>query len=347
MRPAAAVPPTQPNDARPLVRSHSRRVPRRPPVDRVSASKNRNTTLPQGESNFIDSLIGVSAFKTDIVNMNGDNKLNAERDGDQIFGSLKIRTTINTNQFKFTPTAKIDLGYTLLSEYTEKGSDALKLKFDEQKIKTVITSVGMIFDNSIDIERGAQEVVVTIHTARPGIIIGRGGTAVDVMREDMETLTGKKARLNILEVRQPDLNAILVGRSISEQLVRRVAYRRAIRTAAQRTMQSGALGIKILVSGRLGGAEIARSDKYMEGRVPLHTLRAQIDYAVAEAFTTYGVVGVKVWIYTGDMSMSSESLMARTQSRATMSKAPEENKDKKRSKSRRRSKKKDSTDVTT
>ena len=163
----------------------------------------------------------------------------------------------------------------------------------------------------------------------------------------METLTGKKARLNILEVRQPDLNAILVGRSISEQLVRRVAYRRAIRTAAQRTMQSGALGIKILVSGRLGGAEIARSDKYMEGRVPLHTLRAQIDYAVAEAFTTYGVVGVKVWIYTGDMSMSSESLMARTQSRATMSKAPEENKDKKRSKSRRRSKKKDSTDVTT
>ena len=233
--------------------------------------------------------------------------------------------------------------------FANNASDYKKLTSEDYTIRKMIndkySESGAI--SSIDIERGAQEVVVTIHTARPGIIIGRGGTAVDVMREDMETLTGKKARLNILEVRQPDLNAILVGRSISEQLVRRVAYRRAIRTAAQRTMQSGALGIKILVSGRLCVAEIARSDKYMEGRVPLHTLRAQIDYAVAEAFTTYGVVGVKVWIYTGDMSMSSESLMARTQSRATMSKAPEENKDKKRSKSRRRSKKKDSTDVTT
>ncbi len=111
-------------------------------------------TLPQGESNFIDSLIGISTFQTDIVSANGDNKLNGNRDGDQIFGSLKIRKTIKKNQFNFTPTAKIDLGYTLLSEYTEKGSDALKLKFDEQEIKTVITSVGMIFDNSIDIESG-------------------------------------------------------------------------------------------------------------------------------------------------------------------------------------------------
>ena len=195
--------------------------------------------------------------------------------------------------------------------------------------------------SSIDIERGAQEVVVTIHTARPGIIIGRGGTAVDVMREDMEKLTGKKARLNILEVRQPDLDAVLVGKAIAEQLERRIAYRRAIRIAAQRTMQAGAQGIKILVSGRLGGAEIARSDKYMEGRVPLHTLRAQIDYSISEAFTTYGVIGVKVWIYTGDMSMSSESLMARTQSRASMSKSPDD-KDKKKTRNRRKSKKKDS-----
>ena len=111
-------------------------------------------TLPQGESSFIDSLLGISTFQTDIVSANGDNKLNANRDGDQIFGSLKIRKTIKKNQFNFTPTAKIDLGYTLLSEYTEKGSDALKLKFDEQAIKTVITSVGMIFDNSIDIKNG-------------------------------------------------------------------------------------------------------------------------------------------------------------------------------------------------
>ena len=138
--------------------------------------------------------------------------------------------------------------------FANNASDYKKLTSEDYTIRKMIndkySESGAI--SSIDIERGAQEVVVSIHTARPGIIIGRGGTAVDVMREDMETLTGKKARLNILEVRQPDLNAILVGRSISEQLVRRVAYRRAIRTAAQRTMQSGALGIKILVSGSLG-----------------------------------------------------------------------------------------------
>lgn len=227
--------------------------------------------------------------------------------------------------------------------FAANASDYKKLTSEDYTIRKIIrdkySESGAI--SSIDIERGAQEVVVTIHTARPGIIIGRGGTAVDVMREDMEKLTGKKARLNILEVRQPDLDAVLVGKAIAEQLERRIAYRRAIRIAAQRTMQAGALGIKILVSGRLGGAEIARSDKYMEGRVPLHTLRAQIDYSISEAFTTYGVIGVKVWIYTGDMSMSSESLMARTQSRASMSKSPDD-KDKKKTRNRRKSKKKDS-----
>ena len=224
--------------------------------------------------------------------------------------------------------------------FAANASDYKKLTSEDYTIRKIIrdkySESGAI--SSIDIERGAQEVVVTIHTARPGIIIGRGGTAVDVMREDMEKLTGKKARLNILEVRQPDLDAVLVGKAIAEQLERRIAYRRAIRIAAQRTMQAGALGIKILVSGRLGGAEIARSDKYMEGRVPLHTLRAQIDYSISEAFTTYGVIGVKVWIYTGDMSMSSESLMARTQSRASMSKSPDD-KDKKKTRNRRKSKK--------
>lgn len=227
--------------------------------------------------------------------------------------------------------------------FAANASDYKKLTSEDYTIRKIIrdkySESGAI--SSIDIERGAQEVVVTIHTARPGIIIGRGGTAVDVMREDMEKLTGKKARLNILEVRQPDLDAVLVGKAIAEQLERRIAYRRAIRIAAQRTMQAGAQGIKILVSGRLGGAEIARSDKYMEGRVPLHTLRAQIDYSISEAFTTYGVIGVKVWIYTGDMSMSSESLMARTQSRASMSKSPDD-KDKKKTRNRRKSKKKDS-----
>ena len=160
-------------------------------------------------------------------------------------------------------------------------------------------------------------------------------------------MTNLDVYLDIKEVRKPEVEAKLVAENIASQLEKRISFRRAMKKAVQSSMRLGAKGVKVVCSGRLGGAEIARSDKYMEGRVPLHTLRAQIDYAVSEAFTTYGVVGVKVWIYTGDMSMSSESLMARTQSRATMSKAPEENKDKKRSKGRRRSKKKDSTDVTT
>jgi len=161
-------------------------------------------------------------------------------------------------------------------------------------------------------------LVVTINTARPGIIIGRGGTRVDELRGDLEKLTEKRSRLNIQEIRQPELDATLVGQSIAEQLERRVAYRRAVRLAMQRTMQSGALGIKVVVSGRLGGAEIARTDKQKEGRTPLHTLRAQIDFAVSEAKTTFGVVGVKVWIYTGDMIPSAENLRARAQSRLSL-----------------------------
>ncbi|MCL0031619.1 30S ribosomal protein S3 [Dehalococcoidia bacterium] len=228
--------------------------------------------------------------------------------------------------------------------FAAHASDYKKLTSEDYVIRKMVndkySESGAI--SRIDIERGAQEVVVTIYTARPGIIIGRGGTAVDVIREDLESLTGKKARLNIQEVRQPDLDALLVGRSIAEQLQRRVAYRRALRTAAQRTMQSGASGIKMVVSGRLGGAEIARSDKYMEGRVPLHTLRAQIDYAVSEAFTTFGVIGIKVWIYTGDVSMSSENLRARTENRTTMSNdRGDENSNKRTRGGRRKSRKKD------
>ena len=149
----------------------------------------------------------------------------------------------------------------------------------------------------VEIERDTDEMVVSVHTARPGIIIGRGGARVDQLKEDLEKLTSKKARLNIQEVRQPELIAKLVGESIAEQIERRVAYRRAIKMAMQRTMQSGAKGIKVVISGRLGGAEIARTDKQKEGRTPLHTLRAQIDYAVSEAKTTYGIIGIKVWIF--------------------------------------------------
>ena len=152
----------------------------------------------------------------------------------------------------------------------------------------------------VEIERG-NDVVITIHTARPGIVIGRGGQRVEELRKELEQKSARRARLNVQEIRQPELDAYLVGRNIAEQLERRVAFRRAIRQTVLRTMQAGALGIKVLISGRLGGADIARREKAMEGRVPLHTLRADIDYAIAEAGTEFGVIGVKVWIYKGDI----------------------------------------------
>ena len=153
----------------------------------------------------------------------------------------------------------------------------------------------------VEIER-SNAVVITIHTARPGIVIGRGGQRVEELRKELEAKTAKRARLNVQEIRQPELDAYLVARNVAEQLERRVAFRRAIRQTVMRTMQSGALGIKVLISGRLGGADIARREKAMEGRVPLHTLRADIDYAIAEASTEFGRIGIKVWIYKGDIA---------------------------------------------
>ncbi len=153
----------------------------------------------------------------------------------------------------------------------------------------------------VNIERGNQDLIVTMHTARPGIVIGRGGQRIEELRHILENLADKRTRLNVQEIRQPELDAFLVARSVADQLQRRIAYRRAIRQAAARAMQAGARGIKIICSGRLGGAEIARREKVMEGRVPLHTLRADIDYGLAEAATSMGRVGVKVWIYKGDI----------------------------------------------
>lgn len=153
----------------------------------------------------------------------------------------------------------------------------------------------------LDIERSSSEVVVTVHTARPGIVIGRGGKRVEELRKLLETLTNRRARLNVQEIRQPELDAYLVARSVADQLERRIAYRRAIRQAVGRTMQAGAKGVKIIISGRLGGADIARREKAMEGRVPLHTLRADVDFAIAEAGTDFGRIGVKVWLYHGDV----------------------------------------------
>jgi small subunit ribosomal protein S3 len=155
--------------------------------------------------------------------------------------------------------------------------------------------------SKVEIERNSSEVVVTVHTARPGIVIGRGGQRVEELRKMLESLTNRRARLNVQEIRQPELDAFIVARSVAEQLERRIAYRRAIRQAVSRTIQAGAKGVKILIAGRLGGADIARREKAMEGRVPLHTLRADVDFAIAEAATDFGRIGVKVWIYHGDI----------------------------------------------
>jgi small subunit ribosomal protein S3 len=153
----------------------------------------------------------------------------------------------------------------------------------------------------IEIDRQAKDVTITLHTARPGIVIGRGGQRVDEMRVHLEGLIGKRIRLNIQEVRQPELDAYLVARSVAEQIERRIAYRRAMRQAMFRTIQAGAKGIKISCAGRLGNAEIARRQTSHEGQVPLHTLRADIDYGFTEAHTTLGRIGVKVWIYKGQI----------------------------------------------
>jgi small subunit ribosomal protein S3 len=154
----------------------------------------------------------------------------------------------------------------------------------------------------VEIERTRDRVSVTIHTARPGIVIGRRGAEADRIRENLEKLTGKQVKLNIREVLNPEVDAQLVAQGVAEQLSSRVAYRRAMRKAIQTSMRSGAKGIRIQCSGRLGGAEMSRSDFYREGRVPLHTLRADIDYGFYEAKTTFGRIGVKVWIYKGEVA---------------------------------------------
>lgn len=210
--------------------------------------------------------------------------------------------------------------------FAHRGGEYKRLTAEDHAIRQLIDTrfgeSGAI--SKIEIERGPQDLVVTINTARPGIIIGRGGQRVDEMRAELEQMTEKRARLNIQEVRQPELDSVLVGRSIAEQIERRVAYRRAVRLAMQRTMQSGAKGIKVVVSGRLGGADIARTDKQMDGQVPLHTLRAEIDYAVSEARTTYGTIGIKVWIYRGDVVPTAENLRARSMARLSLGTAPEQ-----------------------
>jgi len=153
----------------------------------------------------------------------------------------------------------------------------------------------------VEIERSANQVTVTLLTAKPGIVIGKGGQKVEELRQELEREVGKKVRLNITEIRQPELNAYLVAKSVAEQLEKRVAYKRAMKQAVSRSMRAGAKGCKIECAGRLAGAEMKRREWEREGRVPLQTLRADIDYGMAEAHTTFGRIGVKVWIYKGDV----------------------------------------------
>ncbi len=151
------------------------------------------------------------------------------------------------------------------------------------------------------IERTLKRITLTIHTARPGVVIGKGGSEVDKIKEELKKITGKDVQINIFEIKRPELDARLVGESIAQQLQARISYRRAMKQAIAAAIRVGAQGIKIKVSGRLGGAEMARTEQYKEGRIPLHTLRADIDYAISEAATVYGKIGIKVWIFKGEV----------------------------------------------
>jgi small subunit ribosomal protein S3 len=173
---------------------------------------------------------------------------------------------------------------------------------EDMKLRRAIQSIGAeAAISDVEIERQTNKVAVTIHTARPGVVIGRGGQRVDELRLRLEGLIGKRIQLNILEVQQAELDAYLVARAIADQIEHRVAFRRAMKQAIFRTTQAGAKGIRISCAGRLAGAEIARREVTHQGQVPLHTLRADIDYGFTEAHTTLGRIGVKVWIYRGDI----------------------------------------------
>ena len=179
-------------------------------------------------------------------------------------------------------------------DYAKLLHEDIKLR---DELKTRFAHAGV---SRIDIERAANKLKIDIHTSRPGIIIGRKGTEVDKLRQELQKTTGREVFINILEIQKPELDAQLIGESVAMQLEKRVAFRRAMRKAVESALRFGARGIKVRVSGRLNGAEIARSEWYLHGQLPLQTLRADIDYGFAEAFTTYGTIGVKVWLYKGE-----------------------------------------------
>ena len=180
-------------------------------------------------------------------------------------------------------------------EYAKFLHEDVKIR---ELIKKKLYTAGV---SRIEIERAANRVKVVIHTAKPGMVIGRGGAGIEQLKAELKRQTGKTIDVNIAEIKQAELDATLVAENIAAQLEKRIAFRRAMKQAVGRTMRMGAKGIKVMVGGRLGGAEIARTEGYREGSIPLHTLRADIDYGTAEAHTTYGRIGVKVWIYKGEV----------------------------------------------
>lgn len=180
-------------------------------------------------------------------------------------------------------------------DYADLLHEDIKIReYIENRLKNAAVS-------SVEIERAANRVNITIHTGKPGMVIGKGGSEVEALRKELNNLTGKRVHINIVEVKKVDLDAKLVADNIARQLENRISFRRAQKQAIQRAMRAGAKGVRTQVSGRLGGADIARAEHYSEGTVPLHTLRADIDYGTAEADTTYGKLGVKVWIYRGEV----------------------------------------------
>ncbi len=184
--------------------------------------------------------------------------------------------------------------------YAERNFPEL-LAEDEKIRKYLHQRLGHASISEVEIERKPSKVIITVHTARPGVVIGKGGSEVDKLRDELGRLTSSEVAINVEEVKRPEIDAQLVADNIAHQLVQRVSFRRALKRSVQNAMRSGAEGIKVQVGGRLNGAEIARSEGYKEGRVPLHTLRADIDYAQATARTTFGTIGVKVWVFKGEI----------------------------------------------
>ncbi|MFK4870807.1 30S ribosomal protein S3 [Novosphingobium sp. ZW T3_23] len=213
---------------------------------------------------------------------------------------------------------RLQINRTWDSRWFAEGRDYGKLLEEDLKIrKFIMETVPQAAVSKVVIERPAKLCRISIYAARPGVIIGKKGADIEKLRKQLATMTGSEVKLNIVEIRKPEIDSKLVAQGIADQLIRRVAFRRAMKRAVQSALRLGAEGIKITCGGRLGGAEIARTEWYREGRVPLHTLRANIDYAEAEALTAYGIIGIKVWIFKGEIlghdPMAQDRLMMEAQ----------------------------------